>query len=61
MAAPSVAVGHLLIFGELHFNLILEINLTLENLVINLAPLFLKVAIIGILFNLFINRLQLSS
>jgi hypothetical protein len=61
MAVPSVAVGHLLIFSELHFDLILEINLTLENLVINLAPLFLKVEIVGILFDLFINCLQLSS
>ena len=30
MAAPSVAVGQFLIFGGLHFDLIFEINLTLE-------------------------------
>jgi hypothetical protein len=51
-----------LVVGELHLNLILEkVNLTLDNLVINLAPLFLKILITGILFDLIINCLQPSA
>jgi hypothetical protein len=52
MAAPCVAVGHLLIVREFHLNLIVEVNLTLENLFFNLLPLFHEVLVVALSCNL---------
>jgi hypothetical protein len=52
MAAPCIAVGHLLVVHEFHLNLIIEVNLTLENLVFNLSFLFHEVLVGGLSHNL---------
>ena len=48
MAAPLLAVRHLLVIREFHLNLIFEVNLTLEKLVIDLSPLFHEVSVVGL-------------
>jgi hypothetical protein len=52
VTAPRIAVGYLLLICEFHLNLIVEVNLTLENLVFNLLPLNYEVLIIGLCCNL---------
>ncbi len=51
MAAPHVAVGYLLVVHEFHINLIIEVNLTPENLVFNLSSLFHEVSVVGLSHN----------
>jgi hypothetical protein len=61
MAAPCIAVSHLLIVREFHLNLIIEVNLTLEILVFNLLPLSHEVSVVGLSCNLLSNLILLSS
>ncbi len=60
MAVPRIAVGHLLVAPEFHLNLIIEVNLTLENSVFNLLPLFHEVSIVGLSCNPLLNLILLS-
>ncbi len=47
MGTPHVAVSCFLIFGELHLNLIFELDVTLGDLVIHLMQFLEKAAISG--------------